>query len=119
MNLKCYVVDDMPAAVESMSRYVQRTEGLELAGAATNPIIALAEINRLRPDIVITDINMPEMSGIELAGKIDGFAQIIIVSGEPQFRYRDVDWKSYLYLMKVVSYEKFSQATSLIRSRRG
>jgi DNA-binding LytR/AlgR family response regulator len=111
-------VEDMPSSLDLVSGYILRTDDLELAGTATNPLIALEEIKTLKPDVVFTDINMPEMSGIALAGLVDDFAQIVFISGEYQSSYKNMDWKDYLYLQKMVTYNRFLEIILQIRSGR-
>lgn len=64
------VVDDHPMVLEGMKSMLQQLSFVELAGVAANAYEAMELIRKNAPDIVITDINMPEISGIELALKI-------------------------------------------------
>ena len=118
MNLTCYVVDDEPHCVAETIEYIERTAGIELIGSATDPRKALHEIELLKPGIVFTDFNMPYLSGIDLAGRIDHFTQVVFISGERQYNYPEIDWKNYIYLTKPLNYKKFMDAVLMIRSRR-
>ncbi|HWV73017.1 MAG TPA: response regulator [Pseudosphingobacterium sp.] len=116
MNLKCYVVDDEQHNVITIIEHIEKTDGLELIGSSTNPVVALEEIKKEKPDVVFTDLNMDVMNGITLAGHIDDFAQIVIVSGNPQHYYKNVDWKNYIYVLKGMSDKEFGQIISDIKS---
>jgi len=118
MNISCYVVDDEPYCVGETIDCTERTRGLELVGSATDPRKALHEIELLKPVIVFTDFNMPYLSGIDLAGKINHFTQVVFITGERQYNYPEIDWKNYMYLTKPLNYKKFMDAVSMIRSRR-
>ena len=69
-KIKVLIVDDHPMVLEGMSSMLAQIEVVEIAGIAPNAYEALQQIKSTAPDIVITDINMPEISGIELALKI-------------------------------------------------
>ena len=67
MLLSCYVVDDEPLALELMVSYVKKTPFLELCGVFDSSV-AVANALRERPvDLLFCDIQMPEMSGVELS----------------------------------------------------
>jgi two-component system nitrate/nitrite response regulator NarL len=69
-KIRVMVVDDHPMVLEGMKSMLQQLSFVELAGVAANAYEAMELIRKNAPDIVITDINMPEISGIELALKI-------------------------------------------------
>lgn len=59
------VVDDSVVARRLVARAVEEDDALELAGVAANRLIALEKVSRLRPDVVVLDLEMPEMDGFE------------------------------------------------------
>lgn len=69
-KVKVLVVDDHPMVLEGMKSMLQQIGFVEMTGTACNAYEALENIKTTFPDIVITDINMPEISGIELTLKI-------------------------------------------------
>lgn len=69
-KVKVLVVDDHPMVLEGMRSMLQQIGFVEMTGTASNAYEALENIKTTLPDIVITDINMPEISGIELTLKI-------------------------------------------------
>jgi len=71
MKISIYIVDDETLAIKYF-KYLLAETGLEceVIGEAANGVKAVAEIIRLNPDIVFTDISMPVMDGLELAEKI-------------------------------------------------
>ncbi len=64
------VVDDQAPFRLAARAVLRRTEGFELVGEAENGVEALTIANELHPDLVLMDINMPEMGGIEATRKI-------------------------------------------------
>ena len=71
MNVtKLYIVDDHQMLIDGLKALLSGENHLSVIGQNTLPKIAAKEISELRPDIVLTDINMPEMDGIELTKEI-------------------------------------------------
>lgn len=83
--LKVLIADDEQLICSMIKKMIDwEGRGLELAGMANNGLDVLAQIRELRPDIVITDIRMPGLTGLELieeAMKIDDALDFIIISG--------------------------------------
>ncbi len=69
-KIKILVVDDHPMVLEGMRSMLEQISFVHLNGTAANAYEAIEKIKISLPDIVITDINMPEISGIELTSKI-------------------------------------------------
>ena len=68
--LKIYIVDDHQMLIDGLKALLSGETHLSVIGQNTLPKIASQEIAKLCPDIVLTDINMPEMDGIELTKEI-------------------------------------------------
>lgn len=70
-NYKVILVDDEEEVIDAIkSRILWEQLGLQIVGSATNGVKALELVEKLQPDIVITDIKMPYMNGLELVEKI-------------------------------------------------
>lgn len=69
-KIRLLVVDDHPMVLEGMKSMLQQISFVDLCGMAADAYAAMEMIKKETPHIVITDINMPEISGIELALKI-------------------------------------------------
>src|SRR4051812_8633051 len=81
-NLRYLVVDDSVFARKNIAKMVE-TFGGEVAGEAGDGCTAITEYDRVRPDVVLMDITMPQMEGIEAAERIirnDPEARVIMVS---------------------------------------
>ena len=70
MNLRCIVVDDEPLAVKMLENFISRTPFLSLEASFTDPVQALSEIRARQPHLVFLDIQMPDLSGMELVDKL-------------------------------------------------
>ena len=69
-KIKVLVVDDHPMVLEGMRSMLAQISFVEISGTVSNAFDAIEMIKINLPDIVITDINMPEVSGIDLTVKI-------------------------------------------------
>src|SRR5581483_2136728 len=70
MAVSCFVVDDHPAIVDSVSRFLAEEERIEMAGTATNGRTALEAIAKTQPDVAVIDVRMPDLDGIEVARRL-------------------------------------------------
>lgn len=86
-----FAVDDEPIVLEGIrSKIDWEGSGFSLVGEATDGEIALSMLHELKPDILVTDIKMPFMDGLELAAtikRIQPWIKIIILSGHDEFDY--------------------------------
>ncbi len=76
-KIKIVIVEDLEEVVEGLTVFIQQDSGLHLMGTYRTAEAALLEIPLLMPDIVIMDINLPGMTGIECVRKIKGIAPAI------------------------------------------
>jgi two-component system response regulator YesN len=116
MKLRVLVADDEERIREGMIRQIGSMDlELEVAGSASDGQEALALVGKLVPDIVVMDINMPFMDGLECIARIramDPFCSIIIVSGYDRFEYakRALELGVDRYLLKPVDDGEFEEA---------
>lgn len=86
-----FVVDDEPIVLEGIrSKIDWESSGFTLVGEASDGEIALSMLQELKPDILITDIKMPFMDGLQLSQavkRIQPWIKIIILSGHDEFDY--------------------------------
>ena len=114
-KIKVLVVDDNPMVLEGMRSMLAQINFVHICGTVCSAYGAVESIKQLTPDIVITDINMPEISGIELALKIKNEFPDVKVIAMSTFKER-----SYIsqmiqngasgYLVKSASKEEIEEA---------
>ena len=114
-KIKVIVVDDHPMVLEGMKSMLEQISSVELIGIACNAYEAVEQIKLLLPDIVITDINMPEISGIELALKVKTeFPQVKIIAmstfKERSYISKMIQNGASGYLVKSASKEEIEEA---------
>jgi len=69
-KIRVYIVDDHQMMIDGIKALLANSSDFEIVGEQTNPLFALEDIPRENPDILISDISMKEMSGIELVRKM-------------------------------------------------
>ncbi len=109
-RLRCLVVDDEPLACRLITSYVQRTDGLELCGSYTSALQALEAINREKPDLAFLDIQMPELTGLDIARRIDPQTKVVFTTAYRDFAVEGFQVNALHYLLKPISYDEFLQA---------
>jgi two-component system, NarL family, nitrate/nitrite response regulator NarL len=80
-SVSVLVVDDSPVFRRGMGRAVQVHAGLELIGEAEGGHAALEAIDRLRPDVVLLDLRMPDLDGLEVLARMrESASRVLLVS---------------------------------------
>jgi DNA-binding NarL/FixJ family response regulator len=69
-EINILIVDDHPIFRQGLRQVIEADARLKVVGEAENGIAALNSIEKLKPDVIVADVNMPEMNGLELARKI-------------------------------------------------
>ena len=70
MNKKCFLVDDEILAIKELETMLKVFPELEIVGSSDRAAKAVEMINSLKPDLIFLDINMPGMSGLQLASQV-------------------------------------------------
>ena len=109
-DLRCIVVDDEPLAVRMMESLIGKTPGVVLAASFTDPVLALSQIKELVPDLVFLDIQMPDLSGLDLAGMIPSDTRVIFTTAFKQYALDSYEVSALDFLLKPVRYQKFLEA---------
>jgi DNA-binding LytR/AlgR family response regulator len=116
MNLKCYVIDDEYHSVEMLLSYIDQTDGLELQGFSTNPLIALNEVTGTNPpDITFLDVEMPELSGMEFAEMANLYTKIIFTTSFQEFALEAFEKEAFDFLLKPISYPRFRRSVQRVQ----
>lgn len=114
-KIKVLVVDDHPMVLEGMRSMLAQISFVEISGTASNAFDAIEMIKVNLPDIVITDINMPEVSGIDLTVKIRKEFPAVRVVAMSTFKERSyisqmIQSGASGYLVKSASKEEIEEA---------
>lgn len=108
----CYIIDDEEASISLLTKFITKTPNFELIGSALNPLDALHQFlnGEVYADITFLDINMPEISGLDLANLIGKHTQIIFTTAHTQYGMEAFDRDAIDYIAKPFGYERFLKA---------
>ncbi len=117
--MKCVAIDDEPFALELMEDYIRRTPFLEHLQSFSNPFKALDFINKGQVELIFLDINMPELSGMQLVKSLNNPPMVIFTTAYPEFAVESYEFDAVDYLVKPVKYERFLKAVNKASARKG
>ena len=117
MKITCVAIDDEPLALDLLTKFIEQTPFLSLQGRFSNAIEALSYINQQEVNLIFMDIQMPDLSGMELARILDGkknsgTTRVIFCTAYHQFALEGYKVEALDYLLKPYSYEDFLTAAT-------
>lgn len=110
--MQCIVIDDEPFALELVVSYVERTPFLSFAGGFTNPFKGLSALSAAAADLLFLDINMPELTGLQLLKSLVNPPMVIFTTAYAGFGAESYDYNAVDYLLKPIRYERFLKAVN-------
>jgi two-component system, LytTR family, response regulator len=114
--MKCVILDDEPLAVELLTKYIDDTENLTLAFAGTNAFEAIQFIQKTDVDIIFLDMQMPELTGIQVLKIIGNNYKVIFTTAYTNYALDGYEYNITDYLLKPISYERFLKAIQKIET---
>jgi DNA-binding LytR/AlgR family response regulator len=110
--LDCIVIDDEALAREGIEDYVNKTPQLKLVGSFSNAVEALEHIKTNSVDVILTDINMPSMNGMEFKKVLNAQGnktKVVFITAYREYAIDGFELQATDYLLKPVSFVRFSQ----------
>ncbi|SHM35503.1 LytR/AlgR family response regulator transcription factor [Flavobacterium saccharophilum] len=107
---KCIIVDDEPAAHYVLANYIKQNPQLELVFQGYNGIEAMDYLRENHVDLMFLDINMPEISGMELLKIIPTHPKTILTTAYSEFALESYDYGVIDYLLKPIYFPRFLKA---------
>jgi two-component system, LytTR family, response regulator len=114
MSLRCIIIDDEPNAVDLLEMLIKQYTDWEIMGKCYNGIEALACLRQKTADFVFLDINMPELSGMELAGLLPVNTKIVFTTAYSEYAAESYTYATIDYLLKPVTLKRFLAAVQKI-----
>lgn len=114
--MKCIIIDDEPLAIDVIESYCKAISSVEVISTFTNAIDALDFINSNTIDLVFSDIEMPNISGIELIKAIEGKTPFFIfTTAYPEYALEGFDLNAVDYLVKPIPFPRFLKAVNRVK----
>lgn len=114
MEIKCIITDDEPIARKGLRGYVERINFLKLIGEYEDAIQLNNAIKDLHPGLLFLDIEMPQMSGLELLASLTNPPKVIITSAYEKYAIQGYEFEVVDYLLKPISFERFLKSVNRI-----
>lgn len=113
--IKCVIVDDEPWALELLKTYVDKVDFLELALATTRPLEAINFLSAQPVDLLLLDIQMPEINGIDLMKILATKTKVIITSAYSEYAVQSYEYNVVDYLVKPFEFTRFYKAIQKVK----
>lgn len=108
--ITCLIVEDEPLAMQLMEDYIRKLPILHLKGKCYDALEAMQWLKHQKVDVIFLDINMPALSGLEMAALIPKDQRIIFTTAYAEHALDSFAFHVIDYLLKPVSFKRFLQA---------
>ena len=115
--IKCIAIDDEAPALQLLQQYAARIPGLQFTHTFTDAFTALEQLRKHPADLLLIDINMPEINGIELVRQLANKPAFIFTTANRKVAASSYDLNAIDYLVKPISFERFEKAVLKAREQ--
>lgn len=115
MKISCIIVDDEPLALEVLSSFIARIPYLVLEGQYTDPFFAMEHLRKKKVDLLFVDIQMPDISGIELVKTLNNPPKIVFTTAFSSYAIEGFNLNAMDYLLKPIAFDRFLVAVNKVR----
>ena len=117
--IRCIVLEDEEPAQNLMRNYFNRMPELELVEVFDNALDASDFLQNNIVDLIITDIEMPRLTGLDFIRMLSSKPQIIIITAYPNFALESYELDVLDYLKKPVTFDRFKQGIEKVKRNLG
>jgi len=111
-KIKCIILDDEPLAVELLKNYADKLLQLEVVLATTDVFEVIGFLQKQTVDLIFIDIQMPELSGIQLMQMFNKDNYFIVTTAYANYALESYDYRVVDYLLKPITFDKFHKAVT-------
>ena len=118
MSIRALIVDDEPIARKGIRRFLHAEHGVEIIGECSDGIEAVESIQALKPDLMLLDIQMPELDGFGVIEALQGkhVPVVIFITAFDEFALKAFFVHALDYLLKPLKQEQFHRAIERVRA---
>jgi DNA-binding LytR/AlgR family response regulator len=116
MNLNCIIVDDEPNAVSLLEILIHQTTQWQLLAKCYDALEAIAFLKKNKVDFIFLDINMPRLSGMELAILLPKETKIVFTTAYSEYAAESYSFQTIDYLLKPITLNRFLSSTQKIET---
>ena len=110
--ITCIAVDDEPMALEVIERYCAKSDLVELKAVFREPVKAIEYLGREKIDLILLDINMPDLSGMQLVQTLSPRPLIVFTTAYSHYAVDSYTLNAIDYLLKPITFERFLAAVN-------
>jgi two-component system LytT family response regulator len=107
MNLSCIIIDDEPDAVDLVELLIKQSTTWVLKGKCYNALEALTFLKVNQVDFIFLDINMPKLTGMELATLLPPRTKIVFTTAYSEYAFESYSFQTIDYLLKPITLKRF------------
>jgi DNA-binding LytR/AlgR family response regulator len=115
--ISCLIVDDEPLASDVIESFAAKIPYLYVAGKVNSAVEALGVLKNEKIDLLFLDIQMPEMTGLELLKTLKNPPLVIFTTAFPNFALESYEIDAADYLLKPISFDRFVKAVNKAEER--
>lgn len=117
MKFRTLIIDDEPIALAKLQSYVSKTPFLEVAASCSSGIEAMEIMASDNIDVIFTDINMPDLNGLEFVGSLPHPPLIVFITAYAEYAVESYRHAAVDYLLKPYSLADFQRAANRVLER--
>jgi len=117
MKIKCLLVDDEPLALDALESLIQKIPELEIIDRCNNAVDALQLIHNKKIDLLLLDIQMPEITGIEMLKSLAHPPKVIFTTAYREYAVEAFELDVIDYLVKPISLERLIRSINRYHDR--
>ena len=114
MKLKCIIVDDEKLAIMVLENHLSKIPSVEIAGTYNDPVTAFQIIQEKEADLLILDIEMPNLTGVDLAKSLPSPPAIIFTTANKNYALEGFELNAVDYIVKPVTFERLLKAVNRV-----
>src|SRR5579859_6472028 len=116
MNLRCLIVDDEPNAVSLLEMFIRQNTVWDLVGKCYDAPEALSFLKTHPVDLIFLDINMPHLTGMEMAALLPPSTSIVFTTAYSEYAVDSYSFPTIDYLLKPITLKRFYTALQKIET---
>ena len=115
--IKTIIIDDEFLARKLLSEYASKIANIKLCGVCDNAVHALELLHNEEVDLIFTDIQMPDLSGMEFIRSLKNPPLIVFTTAHSEYAIDSYELEAVDYLLKPISFPRFVQAVNKVQER--
>ncbi|MBD79429.1 MAG: hypothetical protein CL840_10955 [Crocinitomicaceae bacterium] len=115
-SIRVILIDDEPDCIDVLEMMLQNKEGITVVGSTSSAIEGVHLINELKPELVLLDIEMPELNGFEILKTFEHNAfKVIFITGYDQYAIKAFKYSALDYLLKPISEKELNRSIERVQ----